>query len=198
MSKRRSAGGPEARSAILDATVALLRERRAGDVTTDEISRRANCAKGLIHYHFKRKEELLAGAAERLWGGRAAAWAQALGMSDPHDAIAAGWKLVEAEASSGTSAASAAIGLGGDQLVVQSVNDGRRAFAAALTMASEGLLRRMGLRPSVPPSELGTLIAATIEGITLQLGSGARPDELEQAWAAFWVGLLALTKRDRG
>ncbi len=195
MAKRRSVSGPDARAAILEATVALLRERRTGGVTTEEIAKRANCAKGLVHYHFKRKHQLIAGAAEQLWNARAAAWSGALGQSDPQASISAGWQLLEAEASSGTAAVCAAIGLGGDELVVQSVNDSRRAFTAALTGATQALLRRMGLVPSVAPSDLGALLAATIEGISLQLGSGAKPDVLEQAWAAFWVGLLALTRR---
>jgi AcrR family transcriptional regulator len=200
MTKRRNAGAPDARDArdtILGATVALLREKRAGDVTTEEIARRAGCAKGLVHYHFKRKKELLAGAATQLWTGRAKAWADAMAKDDPQASIRAGWLLIEGEASEGTAAACAAIGLVNDELVVQSVNDARRAFIMALTDATTVVLRHMGLVPSVPPTELGTLLAATIEGISLQLGSGATPAELEQAWAAFWVGLLALTRRAR-
>jgi AcrR family transcriptional regulator len=195
MPKRRSAGGPDARAAILEATVALLRERRTADVTTEEIARRTNCAKGLVHYHFKRKDQLIAGATEQLWTARATAWSGALGLSDPRASIGAGWQLLETEAANGTAAICAAIGLGSDELVVRSVNDSRRRFTTSLTDATQALLGRMGLVPSVAASDLGTLLAATIEGISLQLVSGAKPDELEQAWAAFWVGLLALTRR---
>jgi AcrR family transcriptional regulator len=197
MTRRRPLSGPEAQAAILDAAVALLRARRTGDVTTDEIAKRAGCAKGLVHYHFKRKHQLLSAAARRLWTVRSAAWRETLGSGDPHASIAGGWKLLEQESSSGTAAACAAIGLGSDELVVQSVNDCRRAFAADLTEAIVALLARMDLSPSVPAAELGTLLAATIEGVTLQMGSGPQSEELEQAWAAFWVGLLALTKRRR-
>jgi AcrR family transcriptional regulator len=197
MARPRTADSPEAGSSILEATVDLLRERRTGDVTTEEIARRAGCAKGLVHYHFKSKPQLLVGAAERLWIARSTAWTGALGVGDPQTAIGAGWQLITKEATDGTAAACAAIGLGNDELVVRSVNTSRRAFASALTGATSTLLGRMGLAPSVPTSELGTLLAATIEGITLQLGSGAESDELEQAWAAFWVGLLALTRPRR-
>jgi len=195
MPKQRSPRGQDARAAILEATVALLRERRTADVTTEEIATRTNCAKGLVHYHFKRKDQLIAGAAERLWTARATAWSEALGLSDPKASIGAGWQLLETEASNGTAAICAAIGLGSSELVVRSVNDSRRRFTASLTEATQALLRRMGLAPSVAASDLGALLAATIEGVSLQLVSGAKPDELEQAWAAFWVGLLALTRR---
>jgi AcrR family transcriptional regulator len=197
MPKKAPAGGQEARQAILEATLVLLRERRAGDVTTDEIARRAGCAKGLVHYHFKRKPQLLAAAAEHLWANRAKAWSESLGKGDPKASIGAAWKLLASEAEDGTAATCAAIGLGSDQLVVQSVSASRRAFAAGLTSAISALLGRMGLVPTVQPSELGTLLAATIEGIALQLGNAARPDEFEQAWAAFWVGLLSLTRPGR-
>lgn len=198
MARRRSDSEPGATIAILDATVALLQERRTGSVTTEEIAKRSGCAKGLVHYHFKGKEQLLAGAAARLWSARAAAWTETLGTSDPQASITAGWRLLRSEASSGTAAACVAIGLGSHELVVQSVNGARGAFITALTDGVRTILRRMGLAPSVPARELGTLLAATIEGIALQLGSGANADELEQAWAAFWVGLLTLTKRGRG
>jgi hypothetical protein len=61
----------------------------------------------------------------------------------------------------------------------------------------ERLLARLGLEPSVPASELGALFVAIVEGIGLQLGSGAPADDMEQAWSAFWAGLLSLT-RPRG
>jgi AcrR family transcriptional regulator len=197
MATKPGAGNQEARRAILEATLALLRERRTGDATTDDIARRAGCAKGLIHYHFKKKEQLLAAAAEHAWSARAAAWAHSLGTSDPKTSIGNAWRLLKEESTDGTAAACAAVGLGTDDLVVQSVNKSRRAFASALTNATSGLLQRMGLVPTVPPGELGTLLAATVEGISLQLGSGAGSEELEQAWAAFWVGLLSLTRPRR-
>lgn len=197
MAKGKRQIGPENRKAILDAASGLLRERRTGDVTTDEVAKRAGCAKGLVHYHFKRKDQLLAASATSLWEGRAGAWTEALSGRDPGAAIGAAWKQLRSEASDGTAAACTALGLRHDELVVQSVNTGRGGFAKAVTQSLDGLLGRMRLTPTVPASELGTLLAATAEGISMQLGSGAPEAELEQAWAAFWVGLLSLTREKR-
>jgi AcrR family transcriptional regulator len=197
MPRRKQSGteaAPVARTTILEAAIALLREQRVGDVTTDQVAQRADCAKGLVHYHFRGKDQLLAAAGSRLWETRADAWSLALGSPEPQRAIAAAWETLGTETANGTAAACAAIGLRANELVVQSVNSGRSAFAKSLTAALSGLLSRMGLSPTVPASELGTLLAATAEGIGLQLGSGADRAELEQAWAAFWVGLLALTR----
>lgn len=182
---------------IIEATIAELRQRRGGDVTMDAVAKRAGCAKGLVHYHFKRKDQLLAAVAKRMWEARGEAWRQALARGEPKSALAAAWRLVGEETSSGSSTVCAALGMRGDELVVQSVNSGRSAFARTLGEAVRSILDRMGLESTVPVGELGTLLAATAEGIELQLGGGADRRELEQAWAAFWVGLLALTRPGR-
>ena len=193
MPKQPDKAEPDTRNTILEAATALVRERRSGEVTTEDVAKRAGCAKGLVHYHFKRKDQLLAAVATRLWDGRSNGWASALDAPDPKKSIGNAWSLLRSEASNGTAAACAALGLRNDELVVQSVNSGRASFSKSMTNAVDRLLGGMGWAPTVPASELGTLLAATAEGIGLQLGSGADAVELEQAWAAFWVGLLSLT-----
>ena len=47
------------RKAILDATEALLMLRGAHTLTIDAVAREARCAKGLVHYHFRTKGQLL-------------------------------------------------------------------------------------------------------------------------------------------
>jgi hypothetical protein len=81
-----------------------------------------------------------------------------------------------------------------EKLVVQSVGTARAEFSRRVSASLEKLLASLSLAPSVPVRELGALLVATIEGIGLQLGSGATADELEPAWSAFWAGLLSLTQ----
>ena len=188
---------PGARDAILDAALALLRDRRGTDITTDEVARKAGCAKGLVHYHFKTKDQLLAAAAEHLWRRRTSSWTAALGSVTPKAAIRAAWETLLAEASGGEAAACAALGLRANELVVRSVSAGRVAFAREIGAALERLLWQLRLEPSVPVPELGALFVAVVEGIGLQLGSGAAADDMEQAWSAFWAGLLSLTRPRR-
>ena len=188
---------PGARDAILDAALALLRDRRGTDITTDDVARKAGCAKGLVHYHFKTKDQLLAAAAEHLWRQRMSSWTAALGSVTPKAAIRAAWETLLAEASGGEAAACAALGLRGNDLVVRSVSAGRVAFAREVGAALERLLGQLRLEPSVPVPELGALFVAVVEGIGLQLGSGAAADDMEQAWSAFWAGLLSLTRPRR-
>ncbi|MDH4042891.1 MAG: TetR/AcrR family transcriptional regulator [Gemmatimonadota bacterium] len=190
-------GNGSTKSGILDATIRLLRERRGADLTMDQVAQAASCAKGLVHYHFRKKDQLLAAAAGRMWEDRAAAWRRALDAEDPKASIGAAWNLLATDSSTGVAAACAALGMRREELIVQSVNSGRVALARGVTEALDQLLGRMGREATVPIGELGTLLAAIIEGIGLQLGSGAGQDELEQAWAAFWVGLLSLTSSRR-
>lgn len=50
---------------ILDAALALFNERGAAHVTTADIAAAANMAEGNLHYHFRRKENLVAALFER-------------------------------------------------------------------------------------------------------------------------------------
>lgn len=195
--KQQTEGDGGTKSGILDATIRLLRERHGADLTMDQVAQAASCAKGLVHYHFRKKDQLLAAAATRMWEDRAAAWRQALDAKDPKTSIRAAWNRLAADSSTGTAAACAALGMRKEELIVQSVNSGRVALARGVTEALDQLLERMGREATVPIGELGTLLAAIVEGISLQLGSGTSPEELEQAWAAFWVGLLSLTRTRR-
>jgi AcrR family transcriptional regulator len=194
MRRKTASQDNDAQATILEAAVQLLRSGRGADVTTDQVAAKAGCAKGLVHYHFKRKDQLLAAAAESLWRERTASWAGALASDGPKAAIQRAWDTLVAEADAGTAASCATLGMRPDKLVVQSVGAGRAEFTRRAAGALEALLASLGLAPSVPARELGVLLVATIEGIGLQLGSGAPADELEPAWSAFWAGLLSLTR----
>lgn len=194
---RSGTSSTDARAAILEAAVDLLRSRRGTDITTDEVAQKAECAKGLVHYHFKGKDQLLAAAAERLWRQRTDAWTEALGLESPNAAIRQAWEIMVAESSNGIAASCASLGMRSEQLVVQSVSTGRSEFSRGVAAALGRLLALLSLEPSVPVRELGALLAATAEGIGLQLGSGVAEDEMEQAWSAFWAGLLSLTRPRR-
>jgi AcrR family transcriptional regulator len=183
-----------ARQTILEAAVAVTVERRGGPITTELVATRARCAKGLVHYHFTTKQGLLAEVAARLWTDRAEAWQAALAEDDATRAIEAAWTLLQAEASDGRAPASAWLGMSSDKVVVQSVSNCRASFVDALADALEKLLKRMRLQATVPVIELAALLAATAEGLGLRMAGGTRPQDLEPAWAAFWVGLLALTR----
>lgn len=57
--------GEQTRRALLDAAVRLVAERGWDAVTTRQIAERAGVNQGLIHYHFRSKDQLLHAAFER-------------------------------------------------------------------------------------------------------------------------------------
>ena len=57
--------GDQTRRALLDAAVRLVAERGWDAVTTRQIAERAGVNQGLIHYHFRSKDQLLHAAFER-------------------------------------------------------------------------------------------------------------------------------------
>lgn len=182
-----------ARERILDAAISVLTQGTGGPATVERVAREAGCAKGLVHYHFKTKDALLASAGAKLWTERAAAWRQALAGGEPHAALRNSWQLLREEAQNGRLLACTSLGLGTSKLAGQTVRDGRTAFARASADGVVALFERMGRAAAVPPSEIASLLAAVIDGLGLQLATGEKPDDMEPAWSAFWAAVLSLT-----
>ncbi len=184
----------EASAAILLAAVDQLLAGPVTRVTLDSVASAAGCAKGLVHYHFKTKDKLLSAAAERIWAERAAAWKVALHGPDPRGVIGAAWSLIANEAGRGVTAASTALGMESSDVVVRTVSSARLRMLSQLVEDVDALFRRMELTSSVPTGEIALLLMAVIDGLGLQVASGASADALEPAWHALWAGVLSLTR----
>lgn len=182
----------ESRAAILAAAEQLLKRRGAAPTTIDAVSREAGCAKGLVNYHFKTKPALLAAVAQQLGAQRETAWAEALRAPSPEAAIELTWNLLAREARDGTIRAWTSLLAERDALTGQAVNEQMSRFGLSVSEATGGLLSELGLQPKVPITEVGWLLAAVIHGTGTQLDHGGDPKALEGAYAAAWVGVLAL------
>lgn len=185
-----------ARAAILDAALQLL--RRGGGLTVDQVASAARCAKGLVHYHFHTKGELLAAAASRLAERRRARWAEAFRADTPDAAIRRSWELLVAESRDGTHRAWFALCAERGKVTVQTVSSEVASFSEAVAQAADALVRELGLTPTVSLQELGLLLAAVVHGCGLQLEAGVAPARLQGAYAAAWLGVLSLTRRAEG
>jgi AcrR family transcriptional regulator len=184
----------EARRRILAAALQVVTRDPGATATIDQIASVAGCAKGLVHYHFKTKDGLLAEVATGLWTERASDWRRALSHRDPGAALGAAWTLLQSEASDGRLRAGAGLGLAKSEMAGQSVRRGRAELVRALTDGLVELFAHMARATTVPPSEIGALLAALIEGLGLQLASGEPAQQLEPAWSAFWAAALSLTR----
>lgn len=78
--------GERTRRALIDAATALVTERGWDAVTTRQIAERAGVNQGLIHYHFRSKDELLhaafEGALKETFAEPGVALARATSLSD--------------------------------------------------------------------------------------------------------------------
>ncbi len=183
-----------AKEAILKAAEKLTGERGAEGVTIDQVARAAGSAKGLVHYHFKTKKGLLSAVAELIAQKRCERWSELLAAESPRDAIDSTWSQLTNESNSGVARAWLSLLGPGSPVPGRTVRKLRSDFVVGLTDALVELLEHgMGLKPTIPKEEIGCLLAAVIDGMTLELGSGTDPGELKGAYDAAWVGILALT-----
>src|ERR1051326_8924221 len=158
-----------------------LRTHGASDDTIEKLATQTECAKGLVTYHFKTKSALLAAAAAKLFQERDTRWRLALSARTLDAAISQSWKLISGDVSSGFWKAQASLASIGDELTVQTVNKAEEVFANLIATLVGGLLREMGLRPSVTPDELGHLVSAGIQGFGMQLLNGLSAEHVEGA-----------------
>jgi AcrR family transcriptional regulator len=182
------------RQSILDAAEAVLRKHGAPALTVGAVATGAECAKGLVTYHFQTKTKLLVESVLRLAAAREAVWIQAFDTPNPQDAIDRTWEVLKREAESGGLKAWTSLMALGDNEVDQAVNDSSSQFRSRITEATGGLLARAGLKTTIPAQQLGWLLAAVIQGMGFQVAGGGELDVLENAYAAVWLGLLSLTE----
>jgi AcrR family transcriptional regulator len=171
-----------ARKAILGATEQLLRGHGAGSITVDAVAQAAGCAKGLVHYHFGTKTELLREALLTMTGARETKW------------IAAMNALILEESQNGTLRALASFAVTGDPVIDRAVRDSVRQFGARLTDTVASMLDRADLTPAIPADQIGWMIAAVVQGTCQHLIVGAERETLENAYATAWLGVLSLTR----
>lgn len=182
----------DAREAILGAAVDVIKERGARSVTVDGVAKRAGCAKGLVHYHFKTKAGLLQAVADRLALKRRESWETAFAASSPKAAIERSWNLLTGEASDGVGRAWASLFAASGVLPDSAVRAVVASFSDTLGRGAIDLMARADLEPTIPATEIGWLLGAVVHGMALQLQSGAQTEPLEGAYAAAWLGILSL------
>ncbi|MDH5644323.1 MAG: TetR/AcrR family transcriptional regulator, partial [Gemmatimonadota bacterium] len=161
-------------------------------VTTSEVAKAAGCAKGLIHYHFSTKSGLLAEVARNIGASRAEAWQAAFATDDPQKAIDQTWELLRSEAKLGVLRAWLSLGTSGDRDIGRAVSRESMEFRDRIVEWTKAMLSNAGLTPTIGDNQLGRLVMVLLQGTAMELATGGRPSELEEAYAAGWLGVLGL------
>ncbi len=169
------------RRRILDATLAVVAEGGVAQCSVDRIAGAAGCAKGLVNYHFRTKESLLAEAAAALARDRAARRRALFDGPRGTAAVDALWRLLVADARGRSGRAWAAFS---GEPATRGPAAPEPAEREALARAAEGAL---GLGPdALSPA----LLAAGLEGVELELVRGGPGPAVRDAYDRFWLALL--------
>jgi AcrR family transcriptional regulator len=177
---------PAASERILRAAIGELVALGAGELAMHDVADRAGVSKGLIHYHYRDKEALLARAAERL-GERIAARAhRALGASTADSVVEDLRHWLATELETGEWRALLSLAEFTAPAVRRASREALDARQAVATRMMARLFNVMGMRPRVAPELLGELWVALVGGLATEV------DGVRAPGAAFDVLLLAL------
>jgi len=164
---------------ILAATIAVLADEGLNNWTVEEVAERAHCAKGLVNYHYRSKQYLLARAAESLRDNRQARRLAAL-QAPGALALDRLWQQLVEEVESGWHAA---------WLALVSADEALRTAARSLGGGDLAKASGQALGVRLPP-EADILIPSAMDGLQLQLLLGAPAVHTEEAYHRFWAAIL--------
>lgn len=153
----------------------------------------ARVSKGLIHYHFRDRDALLARLIESLAEGILGRERGALDGCAPQEAIDALWRWIENELARGE--LRVLLELQHDPapeaaLAARRVARLRHAQAEATT---DRLFTMLGLTPRVPAELMGGVAVAFLDGLAME--TSLQPDrEARISFDVFWLALLSLAE----
>jgi TetR/AcrR family transcriptional repressor of bet genes len=170
------------KDAILSAAIDVISLHGLNNWTVEEVANRAHCAKGLVNYHYRSKQDLLTLAAETLRDDRAARRLVAVQASGSR-ALDRLWAALITEVETGWFAAWTSLLAADDPLRRAAAEraPGSTAFVGALS-------RSLGLDDQL--TRQAPLIQAALDGLELRLLQGALAPETEEAYHRFWLSVV--------
>ena len=178
---------------ILEAAARVLAERGGTGLSMADVAHAAGVSKGLIHYHYRDKDALLARLAGWLADAVEERERAALAGVVPGQAIDALWHWLEYELALGDIRALLELARlrEGDTPVAARAAAVRRRAVAATTVAT--LYETLALRPRVPAPMLADVFVAFVDGLALDAVQG--PTEHHRvAYDVFWLAMLSLAE----
>ena len=167
---------------ILSAAIEVIALHGLNNWTVEEVANLAHCAKGLVNYHYRSKQELLTRAAETIRDDRCARRLAAVQASGTL-ALDRLWETLIKEVETGWFAAWLSLLAADDPLrkaaAVRTEESAR--FAAALS-------RSLGLGALLLAES--ALIQAALDGLELRLLSDVPAAETQEAYHRFWLTVV--------
>jgi AcrR family transcriptional regulator len=166
---------------------------RAGVANTSmqDVASAASVSKGLIHYHFRDKAQLLATLVAWLTGRITGRQRAASGHVRPENAVDMVWSWVEGELTRGDLRALVALSLDDTPDVRTATREALSLRRAAATEMVAAVYAALDLTPRVPSALLAEVLVGFLDGLSTATGL-AEPGEQRVAFDAFWLALLTL------
>jgi AcrR family transcriptional regulator len=178
---------------ILEAAARVLAEEGATGLSMADVAAAAGVSKGLIHYHYRDKDALLARLSGWLSDEVEERERAALAGVAPGQAVDALWEWLEHELALGDIRALLELSRlrEGDAPVAARQAAARRREVAASTVSA--LYSTLALRPRVPSAMLADVFVAFVDGLALDAVDG--PTERHRvAYDVFWLAMLSLAE----
>lgn len=178
---------------ILEAAARVLADRGATGLSMADVAAAAGVSKGLIHYHYRDKDALLARLAGWLAEEVESRELAALRGVAPGEAVDALWRWLEYELALGDIRALLELSRlrEGDAPVAARAATTRRREVAATTITA--LFERLALKPRIPAAMLAEVLVAFVDGLALDAVNG--PTEAHRvAYDVFWLAMLSLAE----
>ena len=170
------------KDAILGAAIEVVALHGLNNWTVEEVANRARCAKGLVNYHYRSKQDLLVQSATTVRDDRAARRLAAV-QTTGAPSLDRLWSALQQEVESGWFAAWLSF----------VAADGPLRHAASRNpkdsrLFIDALCRALEAGPSL--TDQASLIEAALDGLQLRLLQGAPPQATEEDYHRFWLSVL--------
>ena len=178
---------------ILAAAARVMAAQGATGLSMADVAAAAGVSKGLIHYHYRDKDALLARLAGWLADAVETRELAALAGIAPGQAVDALWAWLEYELALGDIRALLELARlrDGDAPVAARAAAARRRAVAATTVSA--LYETLALKPRIPPPMLGDVFVAFVDGLALDAVNG--PMEVHRvSYDVFWLAMLSLAE----
>ena len=171
------------KDAILGAAIDVIALHGLNNWTVEEVANRAHCAKGLVNYHYRSKQDLLVRSSETLRDDRFARRLAAIAASGSA-ALDRLWTVLVQEVESGWYAA---------WLSLLAADGPLRTAAAERPADMESFAKMLGRSLGLGDqlTNLAPLIQSTLDGLQLRLLQGASAAETQEAYHRFWLAAVA-------
>jgi len=191
----RAAAAPsaDARVRIVDAGVRCLAHTGVAGASMAAIAVEAGVSKALLHYHYHDRSRLLAEIAERIGMQTVERERAAIDESGSMGGLDAQWQWLEGELRRGELAALAELALVREAPVRRATRAAANTRRQSAARTIERLFAELDLTPRVPAPLMADAAVAFIDGLALDVASGAAR-EPRVSYDIFWLALLGLTE----